>query len=83
MKRLLLEEIWLGGRESPQYGPASMGDVFELPSKIVNESPLKSTECSVIDINHLSSTVQQNFWRRITHEQLYNECSKSKCRKLN
>ena len=50
MKRLLLEEIWLGGRESPQYGPASMGDVFEPPSKIVNESRLKSKECSVITI---------------------------------
>ena len=71
MKRLLLEEIWLGGRESPQYGPASMGDVFELPSKIVNESPLKSKECcSVIDINHLSDMVQQNVCSRITHEQL-------------
>ena len=78
MKRLLLEEIWLGGRESPQYGPARMGDVFEPPSKIVNESRLKSKECSVIDINHLSSTVQQNVWSRITHEQLYNEYSKSK-----
>ena len=71
MKRLLLEEIWLGGRESPQYGPASTGDVFEPPSKIVNESCLKSKECSsVIDINHLSDMVQQNVWSRITHEQL-------------
>jgi hypothetical protein len=71
MKRLLLEEIWLGGRESPQYGPASIGDVFEPPSKIVNESRLKSKD-------HLSSTVQQNVWSRITHEQLYNEYSKTK-----
>ena len=78
MKRLLLEEIWLGGRESPQYGPASMGDVFEPPSKIVNESRLKSKECSVIDINHLSSMIHQTVWNKITHEQLYNECSKSK-----
>ena len=54
MKRMLLEEIWLGGRECPQYGFASMGDVFEPPSKIVNESRLKSKECSVIEINHLS-----------------------------
>ena len=71
MKRWLLEEIWLGGRECPQYGFASMGDVFEPPSKIVNESRLKSKECSsVIDINHLSDMVQQNVWSRITHEQL-------------
>ena len=54
MKRWLLEEIMLGGRESPQYGFASMGDVFEPPSKIVNESRLKSKECSVIEINHLT-----------------------------
>ena len=61
MKRLLLEEIWLGGRESPQYGPARMGDVFEPPSKIVNESRLKSKECSVIDIKYGSTKcLEQN-----------------------
>ena len=32
MKRWLLEEIPLGGRESPQYGFPIMGDVFESPS---------------------------------------------------
>ena len=32
MKRLLLEEIWLGGRESPQYGFPKVGDVLEPPS---------------------------------------------------
>ena len=31
-KSWLLEEIWLGGRESPQYGFPNMGDVFEPPS---------------------------------------------------
>ena len=34
----MLEEIWLGGRVSPQYGFPSMGEVFEPPSKILNES---------------------------------------------
>ena len=60
MKRWLLEEIWLGGRECPQYGFASMGDVFEPPSKIVNESRLKSKECSsVIEFNHLSGRLDK------------------------
>ena len=31
-KSWLLEDIWLGGRESPQYGFPSIGDVFEAPS---------------------------------------------------
>ena len=31
-KSWLLEEIRLGGRESPQYGFPNMGDVFEPPS---------------------------------------------------
>ena len=31
-KSWLLEDIWLGGRESPQYGFPNMGDVFEPPS---------------------------------------------------
>ena len=31
-KSWLVEEIWLGGRESPQYGFPNMGDVFEPPS---------------------------------------------------
>ena len=41
MKRWLLEEIWLSGRASPQYGFPNIGDVFEVPSYIVNESYLK------------------------------------------
>ena len=38
----MLEDVWLGGKESPQYGFPNMGDVFESPSKIVKESDLKS-----------------------------------------
>ena len=31
-KRWLLVDVWLGGKESPQYGFPNMGDVFESPS---------------------------------------------------
>ena len=41
MNSWLLEDIWLGGRESPQYGIPSMGEVFEPPSNMVNQSWLK------------------------------------------
>jgi hypothetical protein len=41
---LLLEDVWLGGKESPQYGFPNMGDVFESPSKILKESDLKSKD---------------------------------------
>ena len=40
MKRWLLEEIWLGGRESPQLNDI-LRDIFESPSKIIKKSPLK------------------------------------------
>ena len=47
MKILLLEEIWLGGIESPQYFP-SIREALESPSYKVNESELKIVKyCSV------------------------------------
>ena len=41
MKILLLEEIWLGGIESPQYFP-SIREALESPSYKVKESRLKN-----------------------------------------
>ena len=41
MNNWLLEEIWLGGRESPQYTFPSMGEIFEPPSNMANQSGLK------------------------------------------
>jgi hypothetical protein len=41
MTRWLLEEIWLGGRESPQCLFSRRGDAFDWKSFIANQSKLE------------------------------------------
>ena len=78
----MLEDVWLGGKESPQpsqYGSPNTGDVFESPSKILKESDLKSKDVQYCDRNDHLSGRKKNAQRQISY---YIQLT-SKCRKLN